>query len=81
MANGYLIRIPKREDLIRAIPVMMKVQRTRYGFTDHRYLVTPEHVEALRAAGIPFEDLTDLPPSESTSKKKKTKKPQRRKSA
>jgi hypothetical protein len=59
MPQAYLIRIAKREDRERAIVAFMHVPRTRCRFTNHRYLVTRDHIEALQRAGIPFEDITD----------------------
>ena len=61
MAAGYLIRIPKRKDRVRAIQAFMEVPKVRHVFTDYRMLVTPEHIEVLKREGIPFEDLTDSP--------------------
>ncbi len=61
MPAGYVIRIPKKKDRLRAIEALMKVKETRHVFTEHRWLVTEEHIEALKREGIPYEDVTDLP--------------------
>jgi hypothetical protein len=59
MPHAYLIRIAKRQDRERAIVAFMHVPRARFRFSDHRYLVTREHIMALQKAGIAFEDMTN----------------------
>jgi hypothetical protein len=59
MPYACLIRIPKRQDRERAIVAFTHVPRARCRLSDHRYLVTREHIMALQRAGIAFEDMTD----------------------
>jgi hypothetical protein len=53
--RAHLIRIPETEAMQRAIMVLGEVLRPYCGFTDHRLLVTNDHIEALKREGIPFE--------------------------
>jgi len=59
MPHAFLIRIPKHEDRLRAIVAFLHVPRTRCRFSNNRFLVTQDHIEALQEAGIPFEDISD----------------------
>ena len=59
MPHAFLIRIPKRADRERAIAAFLHVPKTRCRFKDNRFLVTHDHIEALKKAGIPFEDITE----------------------
>jgi hypothetical protein len=56
--HAFLIRIPQKAARLRAIMVLGEVRVPYCGFTDHRLLVTKEHLEALRKEGIPFEELS-----------------------
>jgi hypothetical protein len=56
--HARLIRIADKEARLRAIMVLGEVPVPYCGFTDFRWLVVKEHIEALRREGIPFEDLT-----------------------
>ena len=53
--RAHLIRIPETEAMQQAIMVLGEVLRPYCGFTDHRLLVTNDHIEALKREGIPFE--------------------------
>jgi hypothetical protein len=58
-ATAHLIRIPDRADRERALVGFLRVAQTRCRFSDNRFLVSWEHIEVLRAAGIPFEEITE----------------------
>jgi hypothetical protein len=57
--RAVLIRIPQREARERAITAFLQVREPRCGFTDHRMLVTRQHIEVLLREGIPFETLSE----------------------
>jgi hypothetical protein len=57
--HAFLIRISKREDRERAIVAFLDVPWTSCRFRDNQFLVTRDHVRALKQAGIPFEDISD----------------------
>ena len=55
---GHLIRIPSEEDQERAIVAFRAVPQTRCRVGEDAFLLTNEHVNALKKLGIPFEDLS-----------------------
>jgi hypothetical protein len=57
-SHAHLIRISDRMAMNRAVLVLGEVRSPYCGFTDSRLLVTTEHVEVLRSAGISFETLS-----------------------
>ncbi len=61
MGRGYLIRISKRSERVRAIGALDGCKDPQHIFPGNKWLITNEHLEALKRAGISFEDLTDLP--------------------
>lgn len=67
MGSIHLIRIPQREDRIKAIRVWRQVNKTRVRLPDDVMGVEDEHVQALRRAGIPFEFLSKEPNGQRTS--------------
>jgi hypothetical protein len=73
MFGVYVIRIKNREDRARAIWALLKVREPRQVYPGNLWGVTEAQVEALKREGIPFEDLTDVPPEEDGKKTKKTK--------
>jgi hypothetical protein len=59
MGSIHLIRIPDREARKRAIQAFLDVREAWMGFPDDLFGVCSEHVEALRRAQIPFEDVPE----------------------
>jgi hypothetical protein len=53
--HAHLIHIPDRAARLRANLVLGRVQVPHCCFSDNRYLVTNEHLDALRREAIPFE--------------------------
>jgi hypothetical protein len=56
--RGYVIRIPDEDAETRAVMVLGDVGQTYYGMAPDLYLLTPAHWQALKDAGIPFEQLS-----------------------
>jgi hypothetical protein len=61
MPHGFLIRIGSRKQRLRAIEALDGCKDVMHLLPDNQWLVTSEHMELLRHAGVVFEDLTDLP--------------------
>ena len=59
--QAYLIRIPQEADQERALVSFRSVREAVHSVEEDEFLVTAEHLEALRKAGVPFEDLTEPP--------------------
>jgi len=59
--HSYLIRIPQEADQERALVSFRSVREAVHSVEEDEFLVTGEHLEALRRAGVPFEDLTEPP--------------------
>jgi hypothetical protein len=62
MFNGrqaYLIRIPREADQERALVSFRGVRDAVHSVAEDEFLVTAEHLDALRRAGVPFEDITE----------------------
>lgn len=59
--RGYAIRIAKQKDRERAIEAFMSVPFTRSRVAGNCFIVFEAHIEALKARGIPFEDITGTP--------------------
>ena len=58
VSRGYLIRIPERKHREQAIRAFLGVPFARLRLPGDRFLVLGAHIEALRRAGVPFEDIT-----------------------
>lgn len=56
--RAHLIRIADTAARRRAVMVLGEGRQPYCGFTDHRLLVTNEHLEILRREAIPFERLS-----------------------
>jgi hypothetical protein len=56
--HAYLIRIPQEADQERALEAFAGVREAVHSVKEDEFLVTGEHIEALRRAGVPFEDIT-----------------------
>jgi hypothetical protein len=63
MPHVFLIRLPSAAAHRRAIMAWLEVREARHGFPDRRMLVSREHIDVLKRAGIPFEYLSE-PPNE-----------------
>jgi hypothetical protein len=61
--HAYLIRIPRQADQERALVSFRGVREAVHSVEEDEFLVTAEHLEALRQAGVPFEDITEPPAS------------------
>ena len=59
--HAYLIRIAADRDQERALVAFRSVREAVQSIAEDEFLVAGEHVEALRNAGVPFEDLTESP--------------------
>ncbi len=59
--HAYLIRIAANSDQERALVAFRGVRDAVHSVAEDEFLVAGEHVEALRKAGVPFEDLTESP--------------------
>src|SRR5262245_33813046 len=59
--HGYVIRIAADSDQERALVAFQSVREAVHSIAEDEFLVAPEHVEALRKAGVPFEDVTESP--------------------
>jgi hypothetical protein len=57
--QGYLIRIATDSDQERALVAFRSVREPVHSIAEDEFLVTGEHVEALRKAGVPFVDLAE----------------------
>jgi hypothetical protein len=57
----YLIRIPREADQERALLSFRGVHDAVHSAGEDEFLVTGEHLKALRRAGVPFEDITEPP--------------------
>ena len=57
--HAYLIRIAADSDQERALVAFRSVRDAVQSVAEDEFLVAGEHVEALRKAGIPFEDVTE----------------------
>ena len=57
--HAYLIRIPLEADQERALLSFRSVREAAHSAREDEFLVTGEHLEALRKAGVPFEDITE----------------------
>jgi hypothetical protein len=57
--HAYLIRIAADIDQERALVVFRSVRDAVHSVAEDEFLVAVEHVEALRKAGVPFEDLSE----------------------
>jgi hypothetical protein len=58
-SRAYLIRIPQEADQERALVCFRSVRDAVHSVEEDEFLVTGEHLEALRSAGVPFEDITE----------------------
>ena len=58
---AFLIRIAADSDQERAIVAFRGVRNAVHSVAEDEFLVVREHVEALRKAGVPFEDITESP--------------------
>lgn len=56
--RGYVIRIPKKSDQKRAILALLRVPFAYSSTSAGEFVLLEQHVEALRAVNIPFEDVT-----------------------
>ena len=59
--HAYLIRIAADSDQERALVAFRSVRDAVHSVAEDEFLVAGEHMEALRKAGVPFEDLTASP--------------------
>jgi hypothetical protein len=59
--RAFLIRIAADSDQERALVAFRGVRDAVHSIAEDKFLVAGEHVEALRNAGVPFEDLTESP--------------------
>jgi len=59
--HAYLIRIAADRDQERALVAFQSVRDAVHSVAEDEFLVSGEHVEALRKAGVPFEDVTESP--------------------
>jgi hypothetical protein len=57
--HAYLIRIPAENDQERALVAFRSVREAVHSVAEDEFVVAGEHLEALRKAGIPFEDVTE----------------------
>jgi hypothetical protein len=57
--NVYLIRVPNDEDQERALVAFRQVREAVHSVAEDEFLVTGEHLKALRKARVPFEDITE----------------------
>jgi hypothetical protein len=57
--HAYLIRIAANSDQERALVAFRSVREAVHSVAEDEFLVAGDHVEALRKAGIPFEDVTE----------------------
>jgi hypothetical protein len=57
--QAYLIRIPCEADQERALVSFRGIGKAVHCVEEDEFLVTKKHLEALRRAGIPFEDTTN----------------------
>ncbi len=58
---AHLIRISQKADQERALVSFECVREAVHSVAEDEFLVTAEHLEPLRKAGIPFEDITEPP--------------------
>jgi hypothetical protein len=59
--HAYLLRIAAQSDQERALVAFESVREAVHSVAEDEFLVTGEHVAALRKAGVPFEDVTESP--------------------
>jgi hypothetical protein len=59
--HAHLIRIAADRDQERALVAFRSVREAVRSVAEDEFLVADEHVDALRKAGVPFEDLTESP--------------------
>jgi hypothetical protein len=59
--RAYLIRIPREADQERALVSFRSVREAVHSAGEDAFLVTGEHLQALRRAGVPFQDVTEPP--------------------
>src|SRR5262249_23047909 len=57
--HAYLIRIAAECDQERALVAFRSVREAVHSVGEDEFLVAGEHMNALRKAGVPFEDLTE----------------------
>jgi hypothetical protein len=57
--RAYLIRIAVENDQERALAAFEHVREPVHSVAEDEFLVTGEHVKALRKAGVLFEDITE----------------------
>ncbi len=57
--HAYLIRVAADSDQERALVAFRSVREAVHSVAEDEFLVAAEHVQALRKAGVPFEDLTE----------------------
>jgi hypothetical protein len=57
--HAYLIRIAADSDQERALVAFRSVREAVHSIAEDEFLVVGEHVEALRKAGVPFEDVSE----------------------
>jgi hypothetical protein len=57
--HAYLIRITRESDQERALVAFRQVREAVQSASEDEFLVTGGHLEALRKAGVPFEDITE----------------------
>jgi hypothetical protein len=68
----YAIRFPTREARVRAIEIFINILLPTQVYTGGINVVYGVHVEALKRAGIPFEDLSEAPKKDGKKKVRKT---------
>jgi hypothetical protein len=61
MGSIHLIKFPDRNTELRAMPVFHNVPVTRVRFPNDILGVTDEHIQALKAAKIPFQYVSKEP--------------------
>jgi hypothetical protein len=70
--QAYVIRFPNRQARVRAIEVFLDVPIARQSYPGGLMVVRRGHIDALKQAGIPFEDLTGTPTNHGKKKSKET---------
>jgi hypothetical protein len=71
-ARAHLIRFPDEKANVRAIAVFLDILEPRYVLPGRQMVVRGKHIEALKLAGIPFEDLSEPPKRNGKKKAGKT---------
>ena len=57
--HAHRVRIATQSDQERALVAFRSVREAVHSIAEDEFLVAGEHMEALRKAGIPFEDVTE----------------------